>query len=238
MKPKPMVEIGGKPILWHIMKMYAHHGFREFLVALGYKGDVIKQYFINHYHLQSDLNIDLKTGKVRTVNNRLVDWNIHLIDTGLNTMTGGRVHRLEDRLFDGKFMLTYGDGVANVDINSLVDFHNSHGKKATVTAVRPVARFGEMKFDGGKVIEFKEKPQTGEGWINGGFFVFEPEVFQYFHGDETVLETDPLERLAEEGELMAYKHEGFWHCMDTLRDKQLLERLWEQGEAPWKLWNV
>lgn len=236
-KPKPMVEIGGRPILWHIMNIYWLYGFNEFVIALGYKGEIIKEYFLNYYNLQSELTISLKTGEVKASKNCYRDWIVHLVDTGMNTMTGGRLHRLEDRLKGETFMLTYGDGVSNIDIQKLLEFHKSHGRIATVTAVRPAARFGGMTFNGDMVIEFKEKPQTGEGWINGGFFVFEPEVFQYLHGDDTVLEGDPLENLAKDGQLMAYKHEGFWQCMDTLRDKRLLEELWESGEAPWKVWD-
>jgi len=237
-KPKPMVEIGGKPVLWHIMNIYGFYGYKEFIIALGYKGEVIKNYFLNYYHHQKDLTVQLKSGKVTAINNNnFNDWIVHLVDTGLNSMTGGRLYRLRDRLKEKTFMLSYGDGVSNVDINKVVTFHMKHGKIATVTAVRPAARFGEMKFDGEKVIEFKEKPQTREGWINGGFFVFEPEVFDYLHGEETVLEGDPLENLAKDGQLMAYKHEGFWQCMDTLRDKKLLENLWESGEALWKMWE-
>lgn len=235
-KPKPMVEIGGKPILWHIMNIYGHHGFKDFVIALGYKGEVIKEYFLDYYHHQSDLTIDLKTGIVTTANNVVRDWVVHLVDTGMNSMTGGRLHRLRDHLTKETFMLTYGDGVCSVDIAKLVAFHKSHGKIATVTAVRPTARFGGITFNGEQVINFKEKPQTGEGWINGGFFVFEPGVFDYLRGDETVLEADPLERLARDGQLMAYRHEGFWQCMDTIRDKNHLEELWNNG-APWKIWR-
>lgn len=237
LRPKPMVEIGAKPILWHIMNIYGAHGFNEFVLALGYKGDIIKDFFLNYYNLQSDLTISLKTGKVGASKNCYRDWVVHLIDTGMNTMTGGRLHRLADRLNKETFMLTYGDGVSNVNIKDLIGFHRSHGKTATVTAVRPSARFGGMKFDGDRVMEFTEKPQTGEGWINGGFFVFEPKVFDYLHGDETVLEGGPLENLAKDGELMAYKHDGFWQCMDTLRDKSFLDRAWKSGDAPWKVWE-
>lgn len=235
-KPKPMVEIGGKPILWHIMNIYSSHGFNEFVIALGYKGEVIKEYFLNYYNHNSDLTIFLKTGEVKASKNCYRDWIVHLIDTGLDSMTGGRLHRLKEKLQDETFMLTYGDGVSNIDINKLLEFHKSHGKIATVTAVRPSARFGGMKFNGDRVIEFTEKPQTGEGWINGGFFVFEPKVFDYLHGDDAILEREPLENLAKDGQLIAYKHEGFWQCMDTMRDKQLLEKLWESGKAPWKIW--
>lgn len=234
-KPKPMVEIGGRPIIWHIMNIYDAHGFSDFLLALGYKGEVIKEYFINYYYHQSNLTIDLRTGEISASNNNNVrDWTVQLVDTGLSSLTGGRLHRLKGILHE-TFMLTYGDGVSNVDIKRLVEFHISHGKLATVTAVRPAARFGGMSFDGDKIIEFKEKPQTGEGWINGGFFVFEPAVFEYLHGDDTILEKDPLENLARDGQLMAYKHEGFWQCMDTVRDRDVLEKFWQSGKAPWNL---
>lgn len=235
-KPKPMVEIGGRPILWHIMNIYAVHGFNEFIVALGYKGEVIKQYFLNYYNFESDLTILLKNGEVIASRQSYRDWVVHLVDTGINSMTGGRVHRLAQQLRGEPFFLTYGDGVADIDINKLLTFHRAHGKIATVTAVRPAARFGGIAFEGDRVIEFKEKPQTGEGWINGGFFVFEPQVFDYLHGDETVLEAEPLENLARDGQLMAYKHEGLWQCMDTIRDKTTLEKLWVGGKAPWKCW--
>ena len=235
-RPKPMVEIGGKPILWHIMNIYGHYGHNDFFIALGYKGELVKEYFLNYYHLQSDLTVSLKTGDVQATQKCYRDWLVHLIDTGTNSMTGGRLHRMKDRIGNETFMLTYGDGVSNVDINKLIKFHRAHGKIATVTAVRPTARFGGITFNGDSVINFKEKPQTGEGWINGGFFVFEPAVFDYLHGDETVLEADPLERLAEAGQLMAYRHEGYWQCMDTIRDKNHLEDLWK-AEAPWKVWR-
>ncbi|MBI5050051.1 MAG: glucose-1-phosphate cytidylyltransferase [Nitrospirae bacterium] len=236
-KPKPMIEIGGKPILCHIMNIYSAYGFNEFVIALGYKGEVIKEYFLNYYNFQSNLTISLKTGEVSASKNCYREWTVHLIDTGMNSMTGGRLHRLKDRLAKETFMLTYGDGVSNVDIKKLIRFHKSHGKIATVTAVRPSARFGGIKFKGERVTSFTEKPQTGEGWINGGFFVFEPAVFDYLHGDDTVLEGDPLENLAKDGQLMAYKHDGFWQCMDTVRDKQLLEDLWIKDNAPWKKWR-
>lgn len=233
-KPKPMVEIGGKPILWHIMNIYSAHGFNEFILALGYKGEMIKEYFINYYYHQSNLTIDLRTGKINASNNNARDWIVQLVDTGQSSLTGGRLHRLQGMLSE-TFMLTYGDGVSNVDIKRIIEFHRSHGKLATVTAVRPAARFGGMSFDGEQVIEFKEKPQTGEGWINGGFFVFEPGVFDYLHGDDTILEKDPLENLARDGQLMAYKHEGFWQSMDTVRDRDVLEKFWQSGEAPWNI---
>ena len=233
-KPKPMVEIGGRPMLWHIMNIFAHFGHKEFFLALGYKGEVIKEYFLNYFHHQSNLSVDLKTGEVTSSGtDGKRDWLVHMVDTGAASMTGGRLLRLEGML-DETFMLTYGDGVGNIDIKKLLRFHRAHGKLATITAVRPAARFGGMSFDGDAVAEFKEKPQTGEGWINGGFFVFEPGVFKYLHGDDTVLEGDPLENLANDGELMAYRHEGFWQCMDTVRDCTLLNSLWSEGQAPWK----
>lgn len=236
-KPKPMVEIGGAPILWHIMNIYAHYQHRDFILALGYKAEIIKEFFINYYTMTSNLTVQLGNGKVAFNDCSAEDWTVTMIDTGRNSMTGGRLHRLEESLRPhGTFMLTYGDGVADVDIDGLVKFHKSHGKLATVTAVRPPARFGRMIFEGDQVVDFKEKPQTEEGWINGGFFIFEPDVFDYLHGDDTVLEADPLENLARDGELMAYKHEGFWHCMDTLRDKNTLEGMWLNKTAPWKIW--
>jgi glucose-1-phosphate cytidylyltransferase len=233
-KPKPMVEIGGRPILDHIMRWYAHFNYREFIVALGYKGDVIKQYFLNNYSLNSDLSISLKTGEARFHNQRVDDWVVHLVDTGLQTMTGGRLRRLRHWLDEDLFMMTYGDGVSDINIHALVDFHCSHGQLATVTAVRPPARFGALIFDGDQVLRFSEKPQTGEGWINGGYFVLNRQVLDYIDGDATMWETSPLERLAAEGELMAYKHEGFWQPMDTLREKLQLEQLWQSGKAPWR----
>lgn len=236
-KPKPMVEIGGKPILWHIMNIFSHYGYKEFIIALGYRGEVIKEYFLDYYHHQSDLTIDLKSGEVTTTTNNIVkEWLVHLIDTGMNSMTGGRLYSLRNHLKNETFMLTYGDGVSNVDINKLVEFHKSHRKIATVTAVRPTARFGWMQFDNDKVIEFKEKPQTGEGWINGGFFVFEPDVFNYLNSDNDVLEGFPMESLANDGQLMAHKHKGFWQCMDTIRDKNHLEEMWKTN-PPWKVWK-
>jgi glucose-1-phosphate cytidylyltransferase len=230
-----MVEIGGRPILDHIMRWYAHFDYKEFIVALGYKGDVIKQHFLNHYSLNSDLSISLQTGETRFHNQQVDDWIVHLVETGLHTMTGGRLRRLRNWLNEETFMMTYGDGVGNIDVRSLVDFHYRHGKLATVTAVRPPARFGELIFDGDQVLRFSEKPQTGEGWINGGFFVLNRQVIDYIDGDATMWELSPLERLAAEGELMAYKHEGFWQPMDTLREKQQLEQLWQKGKAPWSV---
>jgi glucose-1-phosphate cytidylyltransferase len=237
LRPKPMVEIGGAPILWHIMRSYAHYGFNEFVIALGYKGEVIKDYFLRYCERLADITVDLATRRVEFDHRIDVDWRVDLIDTGRDSLTGGRLHRLEKRLRpQGTFMLTYGDGVSNVDIGALLAFHSSHGKLATVTAVRPAARFGTMQFDGDRVTEFKEKPQTEGGWINGGFFVFEPAVFDYLDGDETVLEDKPLERLSADGQLMAFKHQGFWQCMDTVRDRLRLEEMWATGHAPWKTW--
>lgn len=235
--PKPMVEIGGKPILWHIMQIYAKHGYKDFLVACGHKGEVIKEYFHNFFVRTSDYFVDLGTGSLDVVNPNGIDWQIGVIDTGPDTMTGGRVLRLKKWLGESAFMVTYGDGLGNVDIRALMKFHRSQGKLATITAVRPPARFGELVLKGDMVCEFSEKPQTGEGWINGGFFVFEPQVFDYLSGDQSILEREPLERLASDGQLVAFRHEGFWQPMDTLRDKQLLESLWAGGNAPWKIWG-
>jgi glucose-1-phosphate cytidylyltransferase len=235
-RPKPMVEIGGKPILWHIMSIYASHGHRDFYVACGYKGEYIKEYFNNFLVHNSDYRIDLGKGSLELLNAPRIDWRISVVDTGVDSMTGGRVGRLREHLEDGTFMVTYGDGVADVDIGKLVAFHRAHGKAATVTAVRPPARFGGLAIDGDRVTQFLEKPQSGEGWINGGFFVFEPQVLDLLDADETPLERAPLETLAARGELMAYVHQGFWQPMDTLREKQLLERLWSEGRAPWRTW--
>ena len=235
-KPKPMVEIGGKPILWHIMKIYSAYGFNDFVILLGYKGYVIKEYFANYFLHNSDVTIDLQSNKMEVHNNTSEPWKVTLLDTGLNTMTGGRIKRAK-KFIDGTFLLTYGDGVSNVDINKLVEFHRSHGKKATLTAVKPTARFGGLKFNGDNVSEFSEKPQSGEGWINGGFFVLEPEVLDYISNDKTVWEREPLENLAKENELMAYKHTGFWQCMDTLREKNYLNELYNSGNAPWVVWR-
>ncbi len=233
--PKPMVEIGGRPILWHIMRHYAHYGFKEFFVALGYKGEAIKRYFLDYHALNGSMTLQLATGNIRSREHETEDWVLHLRDTGFDTETGGRVKRLEPWLRKETFMLTYGDGVSDVDLRALLDFHRSHGKIATVTAVRPPARFGGLVFDGDLVSEFTEKPQIGEGWINGGFMVFEPAVFDYLDGDETVLESDALERLAEDRQLAAHRHDSFWQCMDTLRDKRLLENLWDQRNVRWTI---
>ncbi|RYE55013.1 MAG: glucose-1-phosphate cytidylyltransferase [Sphingobacteriales bacterium] len=233
-KPKPMVEIGGQPILWHIMNYYASFGFKEFVLALGYKSEVIKEYFLNYYALRSDFTVDLGSGDIDYIERPKVDWKISLVDTGLNTLTGGRILRLKEHLKHDTFMLTYGDGVADVDLSELLKFHRQHGKYSTVTAVRPAARFGEMILKDNTVETFQEKPQAGEGWINGGFFVMEPSVFDYFkEGDETILERGPLEGLTKDRELMAFEHSGFWQCMDTLRDKNYLEDLYSKNTAPW-----
>ena len=238
-RPKPMVEIAGRPILWHIMKHYGQHGCKDFYVALGYKGGMIKSYFLDYIRLNGSLALNLATGDTMGFNRSCEDWMVHLIDTGMETQTGGRIKRLQPWLANRPFMATYGDGVSNVDVGKLLEFHRARGRIATVTAVRPPARFGGLVFNGDRdlVLEFTEKPQTGEGWINGGFLVFEPAVFDYLQGDETCLETHVLEKLALEGQLAAYRHEGFWQCMDTLRDLRLLESLWQQGKAPWKTWT-
>jgi glucose-1-phosphate cytidylyltransferase len=236
-RPKPMVEIGGKPILWHILNLYAAHGHKEFSIALGYKGEQIKDWFRNFHARNNDLTVDLAKGEIRVHGGRSPDWTVHLVDTGADTQTGGRIKRLAPHLGTGTFMLTYGDGVADVDVKALVAFHKSHGKLATVTAVRPPSRFGSFVLDGARIAEFVEKPQSGEGWINGGFFVLEPAVLERIAGDATVWEREPMERLAAEGELMAYRHEGFWQPMDTLREKRVLEDLWATGHAPWKVWR-
>lgn len=235
-KPKPMVEIGGRPILWHIMKIYSHYGFREFYVALGYKGEAIKRFFFDYHSLNGDISMDFASGAVNVENRDCEDWTVHLIDTGQNSMTGGRIKRLEKFIGGETFMVTYGDGVSNVNVEELVGFHRSHGKLATVTAVHPPARWGELLIKEDSTTEFSEKPQTHEGWINGGFMVLEPEVFAYLSGDENILELEVLERLARENQLVAYRHYDFWQCMDTLRDKKLLESLWENGSAPWMVW--
>jgi len=236
-KPKPMVEIGGQPILWHIMRHYAAYGHKEFVIALGYKGEHIKKFVLDYGSLNGNLTVDLKNGKVQSHGRKSLDWRVDLVDTGQATLTGGRIKRLAPYLADGTFMLTWGDGVSDVDLDKLLAFHRSHGKLATVTAVRPAARFGRIELDGDKVVEFTEKPQLGEGWINGAFFVLEPGIFEYIEGDDTQWEKAPMENLASDGQLMAYKHEGFWQCMDTLRDKVLLEKIWASGKAPWKTWE-
>jgi glucose-1-phosphate cytidylyltransferase len=233
-KPKPMVEVGGMPILAHIMNIYARAGFKEFVLALGYRGDIIKDYFINHHLRSRDVTVDLRTGGITYATEPVQDWLVHLVDTGQDTLTGGRLARLKSHLSDGTFMLTYGDGVADLDPADVLAFHRAHKRLATVTAVRPPGRFGAMELDGDGVQKFKEK-QVGQGWVNGGFFVFEPGVFDYLtEGDRTILEQEPLERLTAAGQLAAFRHEGFWHAMDTIRDRDVLNDLWVTGAAPWR----
>jgi glucose-1-phosphate cytidylyltransferase len=235
-KPKPMVEIGGKPMLWHIMNIYAAYGYKEFVIALGYKGEMIKDYFLNYHFRARSLTVKLSTGEIKIHNGDSEDWTVHLLDTGAETQTGGRIKRMADFIGNETFMLTYGDGVSNVDIPKLLEFHKSQEKLTTLTAVRPAARFGQMVVEAGRVIQFKEKPQIGEGWINGGFFVMEPQVVNYIKDDQTSWEFESLEKLAGEGQVAAYQHEAFWQSMDTIRDVSLLERLWMEGKAPWKIW--
>jgi len=235
-KPKPMVEIGTKPILWHIMMHYYSYGYKDFVIALGYKGESIKYWMKEFCALNSNMTVKTGTGEIILQNGKIPNWTVDLIDTGLDTLTGGRIKRLAPWLGNETFMLTWGDGLSNVNLNELLEFHRSHGKLATLTAVRPPARFGHLELDGSQIAEFSEKPQTAEGWINGAFFVLEPGVFDYIASDDTQWEKEPLERLAKDGQLMAYQHESFWQCMDTLRDKKLLESLWQTGKAPWKIW--
>ena len=237
-RPKPMVEIGGKPILWHIMNIYAHHGFNEFIIALGYKGEVIKEYFLNFYAINNDISVDLATGETVIHDGNQPNWKVHLVDTGLHTQTGGRLRRLRRWLRDEEtFMFTYGDGVADLDIRKLVEFHFSHGKIATVTTVRSPARFGRIVYEGNQILRFFEKPEAGGGWINGGFFVLNARAIDYVDGDDTIWERDAVERLTRDGQLMGYKHYGFWSCMDTLKEKRFLEELWNSGKVPWKIWE-
>ncbi len=232
-----MVEIGGQPILWHIMNIYAYYGYNDFALALGYKAEVIKEYFLHYYSLKSDFVVSLADGKAQFLNEKKVDWRVSLIDTGLNTMTGGRVKRLKKYIGNETFMLTYGDGLSDVNIEKLIAFHKHHGKMVTVTAVHPAARFGALDISEDQYVRaFKEKPQTDQGWINGGFFVVEPSFFDLIEGDSTVLEESPLECAAQLGELKAYTHNGFWQCMDTVRDRNTLEKSWQEGRAPWKVW--
>lgn len=238
LKPKPMVEIGNRPILWHIMKIYSHFGFNDFIICLGYKGYLIKEYFANYYLHMSDLTIDMKDNKLQVHQNYAEPWKVTLIDTGYNTMTGGRIKRVQQYINNETFMMTYGDGVGGIDINRLLEFHKSHGKYATVTSVQPSGRFGTLKINEDNYVKnFQEKPKGDDSWINGGFFVLEPEVFDYINGDETTLEKEPLENLAKDNQLVAYKHHNFWKPMDTLRDKTELESLWNSGNPPWKVWN-
>lgn len=233
--PKPMVTIGGMPILWHIMSTYARYGHKDFYVALGYKAHVIKDYFLNYRSLNSDFTINLVSGEITSQTPLEIDWNVTLVDTGLNSMTGGRVKRMQSYIGNETCMITYGDGVANIDINDLLKFHRSHKKMVTITAVHPAARFGELALDGDIVKKFQEKPSLTQGWINGGYFVIEPEFFNLIGNDDTILERGPLETAAEMGELIAYKHEEFWHCMDTKRDRDYLEEIWAKDQVRWKV---
>ncbi len=235
-RPKPMVEIGGHPILWHIMKHYAAYGHNEFAIGLGYKGEYIKKYMTDYAKLNGSLSVDMKSGKIETFDKEDLDWKLDLVETGLNTMTGGRIKRLIPYMGNETFMLTWGDGVSDVDLDKLLAFHKAHGKLATLTVVRPPARYGHLEIgSNGNVESFSEKPQASEGWINGAFFVLEPEVFNYIEGDHTQFEKEPMETLAKEGQLMAYHHDSFWQCMDTLREKHILENLWNNGNPPWKI---
>jgi len=231
--PKPMVTVGGRPILWHIMRSYAHFGHKNFYLALGYKAEVIKEYFLHYRSLNADFTVDLSSGTVESHQTDETDWRVTLVHTGLESMTGGRVKRMQSFIGNEPFMLTYGDGVANVDMGALLKFHSSHGKMVTVSAVHPGARFGELEMNGNVVESFQEKPQTGQGWINGGYFIIEPEFFDLIEGDQTILEREPLEKASAMGELMAYHHDGYWQCMDTKRDRDMLEELWQANNAPW-----
>lgn len=237
-RPKPMVEIGGRPILWHIMRHYLRYGHDEFVIAAGYKGEVIKRWMLDYATLSADVTVRPRAGEV-TLHGRDAseDWTVDVVDTGPTSNTGGRIKRLRDWVGDGTFMLTWGDGVSDIDLDALLGFHRSHGKIATLTAVRPPARYGHLVTNGDAIVEFSEKPQIGEGWINGAFFVLEPGVFDYIEGDDTQFEKEPLETLAKDGELMAYHHYGFWQCMDTVREKHILEDLWRTEAAPWKTWE-
>lgn len=238
LKPKPMVEIGGRPILWHIMKLYSHYGFREFIVCLGYKGYLIKEYFVNYFLHQSDVTIDIEHNEVQIHNTKTEPWKVTLVDTGLHTMTGGRIKRIEPYIENHTFMLTYGDGVGDIELKRLYEFHKSQGRLATLTAVKPFGRFGAIEINKiNEVVSFKEKPEEGHVFVNGGFFVVEPEVLKYIQGDATSWEKEPLERLANNRELTAFQHNGFWMCMDTQRDKNELELLWSSGKAFWKVWK-
>lgn len=240
LKPKPMIEIGEKPILWHIMKHYSHYGFNEFVICLGYKSYVVKDYFASFFLHGSDVTFDLENDNIEILKKQSEPWKVTLAETGLNTMTGGRIKRIKDYVGNETFMLTYGDGVSDVDINELLKFHKSHGKLATLTAVQAGQRFGVLGIDDNdptKINQFREKKENDSSAINGGFMVLEPEVFDYIEGDSTTFEKEPLERLAEEGQLMAYRHDGFWQCMDAIRDKNQLEALWNSGKAPWKTWK-
>ena len=235
--PKPMVPVAGNPILWHIMKIYSSFGHDDFTIALGYKGNVIKDYFVNYHYKGRDVSVNTGTGDVQIHSGALENWQVNLLETGLNTLTKGRVDQIAKSIGNEPFMLTYGDGVADIDIDALLKFHKSHGKIATMTVVRPTSRFGAVEIDGDRVSAFEEKPQLAEGWINGGFFVLEPEVLQYVAGPDAMWEQDPLEHLAADGELMAYRHSGFWQSMDSLRDMRILDSLWQSGNPPWKVWK-
>jgi len=237
LRPKPMIEIGGKPILWHIMNIYAAHGVNEFIIAAGYKAEVIKEYFLNFYAINNDVTIDLSNGKTVIHDGNQPNWKIHIMDTGLYTQTGGRLRRLKKWLEnEDVFMFTYGDGVADINLDDLLAFHRSHGKLATVTTVRAPARFGRIGFDGDRIAEFNEKPQAAEGWINGGYFVLNPKVIDYIENDDCIWERNPIEKLSHDDQLMGYRHYGFWSCMDTLKEKNYLEELWNTDKAPWKIW--
>jgi len=233
--PKPMVTIGSRPILWHIMRSYAHFGHKDFYLALGYKAEVVKEYFLHYRSLNADFTVDLSSGVIESHQTDETDWRVTLVHTGVESMTGGRVKRMQSFVGNEPFMLTYGDGVADVDMNALLKFHRSHGKMVTVSAVHPGARFGELEVNGNEVASFQEKPQTGQGWINGGYFIIEPEFFELIEDDQTILEREPLEKAAAMGELMAYHHDGYWQCMDTKRDRDHLEELWDNGKAPWQV---
>lgn len=236
-RPKPMVEIGGLPIIWHIMMHYYNYGYEDFAIALGYKGDYIKRWFTDFSTLRGSMTINTKSGVLSNHGSTLPEWNIDLVETGAKTLTGGRIKRLEPWIGNDTFMLTWGDGVSDVNLDELLKFHKSHGKLATMTAVRPAARYGALEFIGDQIARFTEKPQMSEGWINGAFFVLEPKIFEYIDGDDVMWEHSPLEKLAADGELMAFKHDSFWQCMDTIREKHLLETLWQSGNAPWKTWG-
>ncbi|MFC1648704.1 glucose-1-phosphate cytidylyltransferase [Nanoarchaeota archaeon] len=237
-RPKPMVEIGGKPILWHIMKHYSAYGFNEFVIALGYKGEYIKKYFADFCRLSGDMKVDLENGTIETNGHERMNWKVQLVDTGMETQTGARIKKLAPYIGNEAFMLTWGDGVSDVNLHELLRFHRNHGKIATMTAVRPPARYGHLDMHGDKIVKFTEKSQLHEGWINGAFFVLEPEIFNYLDDNEkTIWERAPLENLAKDGQLMAYRHKGFWQCMDTLREKHILEELWNSDNCPWKSWE-
>lgn len=239
LKPKPMIEVGDAPILWHIMKYYSSYGFNEFIICCGYKGYVIKEYFADYYLHRSDITFDFSDNNKMIIHNNVAEpWKVTVIDTGLNTMTGGRLKRIQKYVGNETCMMTYGDGVSDVDLDALLKFHREHGKAATLTAIQPGGRFGVLDIDDSQTVrQFSEKAKEDGGWINAGFMVLEPKVFSYIEGDNTIFETEPLEKLAKQGELVAYRHEGFWKCMDTMRDKAVLDQLWNSGQAPWKIWE-